>query len=200
VRADEIRRATTHLGAVLVQGYGRLEGAWPIAILGIDDHRAILDGDDRMAASCGKPIDQVEVKIRPVGEGDSNYGELCVRSPMTSRDYADPDGWCGLGDLVEIDHSGYLFHKGRLDRMINTGYHVYPAEIEGVISGVLGVDAVRVRGEWGCGNEIVVAELVIAAGVRQDDVIDRVKRELTGRLAKYKIPDQFRVVDTLRPE
>lgn len=65
---------------------------------------------------------------------------------------------------------------------------------------VLGVDAVRVPGESDGRNEIVIAEMVLAAGVQQEDVIDRVKRELTGRPAKYKMPNQFRVVDTLQPE
>jgi acyl-CoA synthetase (AMP-forming)/AMP-acid ligase II len=197
VAADEIRRTMRRFGPVLVQGYGRIEGGWPLAILGIEEHRAILAGDDGLALSCGRPIDGVEVKLRPVGDSPS-LGELCVTGEMTVTSFADPDGWCSLGDLMRMDESGYLFYRGRLDRMINTGYHVYPSEIEGAIAEVPGVGGVRVSGEpneqWGAS---VVADIVLAPGARGEEVLDSVRRKLSSRLARYKIPRRFRIVDRL---
>ncbi len=62
-------------------------------------------------------------------------------------EYADPDGWCALGDVVGQDDAGYLYLGGRLDGMINTGsYHVYPREVEEAIAAVPGVREARVRG------------------------------------------------------
>lgn len=129
---------------MLVQGYGRLEGGWPIAVLSPEDHAAIAAGDDRLATSFGRPIPQVQIDLRPLPS--SARHELRVRSPGISPSFADPDGWCGLGDLVTRDDRGYLHLAGRNDDMINTGYHVYPAEIASVLPRVPGVLDAQVFG------------------------------------------------------
>jgi len=63
---------------------------------------------------------------------------------------------------------------------------------------VPGVAAVRVAGEpskeWGV---TVVADLVPEAGIPRDDLVDRINRALAARLAKYKHPRHFRIVDRL---
>jgi acyl-CoA synthetase (AMP-forming)/AMP-acid ligase II len=198
VPPDEIRRTMRCFGCVLTQGYGRIEGGWPISTLGIEEHRAILAGDDELAASCGRPIDGVRTKLRQGDSVASDYGELCVASEMTVKDYADPDGWCSLGDLMRVNDAGYLFHQGRLDRMINTGYHIYPSEVEEAIAQVPGVAAVSVVGEpskeWGM---TVVADLVPEAGVPVDDLVDHINQALAAKLARYKHPRRFRIVDQL---
>jgi acyl-coenzyme A synthetase/AMP-(fatty) acid ligase len=49
---------------------------------------------------------------------------------MVVSGWADPDGWCGLGDLARQDDDGYLYLGARLDGMINTGaYHVSVARV-----------------------------------------------------------------------
>ncbi|WP_349536700.1 class I adenylate-forming enzyme family protein [Bradyrhizobium canariense] len=86
---------------------------------------------------------------------------------MVVREYADADGWCSRGDLMSVDGEGYLTYRGRQDRMINTGYHIYPQEIEAVVAGIPGVDEVRVLGEpnkeWG---QTVVDGLQLASESR----------------------------------
>lgn len=86
----------------------------------------------------------------------------------------------------------------RVDRMINTGYHVYPAEIEAAISEFPGILSVRVSGEkhprWG---EMVVAYLVANWSGTTEELIDQLRKTLVQRLAIYKIPREFRVVDRL---
>jgi acyl-CoA synthetase (AMP-forming)/AMP-acid ligase II len=197
VPPDEIRRTMRRFGSILTQGYGRIEGGWPISTLGIEEHRSILAGDDELAASCGRPIGGIRTKLRPAGNSP-DCGELCVAGEMTVKDYADPDGWCSLGDLMRVNAGGYLFYQGRLDRMINTGYHIYPSEVEEAIMQVCGVAAVRVTGEpskeWGV---TLVADLVPAAGAPSDDLVVRINQELAARLAKYKHPRHFRIVDRL---
>ncbi len=200
VKLSEIRRSLRCLGETLVQVYGRVEGGWPITVLGIEDHGAILAGNDALGASCGRPIEEVEIRLRPVPERDGNRGELCVRGDMTVGEYTDPDGWCSLGDIVRIDGEGYCYHEGRSDRMINTGYHVYPAEIEEAIAGVSGIADARVVGEANeKGAETVVAYLVLQPNGRPEALLKTVRDALETRLAKYKIPRVFNVVKELPP-
>ena len=111
---------------------------------------------------------------------------------MVVTDWADPDGWCGLGDLARLDNDGYLYLGGRLDGMINTGsYHVYPQEVQDAITALPYVQAALVRGEddpaWG---QAVTAYIVPTPGAPGE--LDPVIREaLKHRLASYKIPKRI---------
>ncbi|MGH3223659.1 MAG: class I adenylate-forming enzyme family protein, partial [Streptosporangiaceae bacterium] len=197
------------LGPVLVQVYGRFEGGWPLAVLGIDDHKNLA----AHGGSCGRPIPQTELRVRPVagrdpGWGDPGrdpgWGELCVRNGMVVADWADPDGWCGLGDLARLDEDGYLYLGGRLDGMINTGsYHVYPREVEEALAALPQVRAALVRGEpdpaWG---QAVTAYVVPAsaadAGADADaGLAEAIRAALRHRLAAYKIPKRVVLVSKL---
>jgi len=195
---EQIRTAVQRIGPALTQVYGRVEGGWPIAMLTIDDHRALLDANPALASSCGRPIAEVQVALRPLPGQAADQGELRVQCAMTSRDYTDADGWCSLGDVMRQDDAGYLYYQRRLDRMINTGYHVYPDEVESVIAGVAGVRAALVRGEshprWG---QMVVAYVVADEAAASHLLVDEVKAALSDRLAKYKIPREIRVVAAL---
>jgi acyl-CoA synthetase (AMP-forming)/AMP-acid ligase II len=198
VAANEIRRTMSRFGAILTQAYGRIEGGWPITVLGIEEHMRIFDGDNELAASCGRPIPSVKVKLRPIPKADADCGELCVAGKTTVAGYTGPDGWCSLGDIMRQDQAGYFYYRGRLDRMINTGYHVYPAEIEEAIGKVPGVKAARVTGEadekWGT---TLVADLALEQGAPSEKVIANVEEALSQRLAKYKIPRRYRIVESL---
>ena len=196
---DDMRGALRTLGPVLVQVYGRLEAGWPITVLDIEDHQSILGGNDELGTSCGKRICEVEVRLRPVDSLPNDEGELCVRSDMVVSEYADPDGWCSLGDIGRIDELGHVYLLGRLDNMINTGsYHVYPSEIEETILDVQGVREVMVVGEpdpvWG---EKITAYIVPSDIETGEDISKRVRASIGKRLAKYKIPKVFHVVDRL---
>jgi acyl-coenzyme A synthetase/AMP-(fatty) acid ligase len=127
------------------------------------------------------------------------WGELCVRNGMVVSAWADPDGWCGLGDLARLDDDGYLYLGARLDGMINTGsYHVYPGEVEAAVAALPGVRAVLVRGEedpdWG---QAVTAYVVPAPGA-PEDLADRIRGDLRARLAAYKIPKRVIAVPSLK--
>ena len=191
---DEMVPAIRSLGPVLVQLYGRLEGGWPLTVLGTDAHTAIADGDEALARSCGSPIPGIELEVRDID--GSPRGELRVRGPSVVTEYTDPDGWCALGDLVTTDGGGRFYLHGRLDGMINTGsYHVYPAEVETAIAALAGVRDVLVRGEpdpvWG---------QAVTAYVISDEpppTPEDLKAQLRQRLAPYKIPKTFNIVTQL---
>ena len=183
--------AARALPGVLVQIYGRLEGGWPLAVLDQDAHAAIACGD-RRAESCGRPVPGVDLTIRPTGE-------IAVRSDMTVSEFADSDGWCGLGDTGVLEDD-FLYLTGRLDRMINTGYHVYPAEIEDVIREVPEVDAVLVKGEPDELRSERIVAILVASRADPEQLTALVDNHVRARLASYKVPRRYTVVDALPAE
>jgi acyl-CoA synthetase (AMP-forming)/AMP-acid ligase II len=198
ITAEDLNRATAILGPVLVQVYGRFEGGWPLAVLSPGDHRELAAGRSAHAGSCGRPIPQTELRIRPTPGHDPPWGELCVRNAMVVTDWADPDGWCGLGDLARLDDDGYLYLGGRLDGMINTGsYHVYPQEVQDAITALPYAQAALVRGEqdptWG---QAVTAYVVPTPGA-PEELAHVIREALKHRLAPYKIPKRIIAVARL---
>ena len=133
-------------------------------------------------------------------------GEIQVRGPNVIDGYwqrpdatadAFADGWFRSGDLGYLDEDGFLFISDRLkDMIISGGENVYPAEIERLILELDAVQGVAVVGapddRWG---EVPHAYLEVRPGHALGD--DDVLRHLTGRLARYKIPKRFVVVDEL---
>ena len=188
---DRLGRALDRLGDILVQVYGRLEGGWPLTILDQDDHSAIASGRADRAASCGRKVPDAHVELRT-----SAQGELCTRSPMAVAEYCDADGWCGLGDLGRIDASGYVFLNGRLDTMVNTGYHVYPEEVEEALLALPGVAAARVIGQPDERRGQILAAYVVA---EPDTALEpeALRAALRGRLAAYKVPHAIWLVAAL---
>jgi acyl-CoA synthetase (AMP-forming)/AMP-acid ligase II len=99
---------------------------------------------------------------------------------------------------MKVDQGGYLYYKGRADRMINNGFHVYPEEIERAILVVEGVAAARVYGKSDPSyGEIVAADLVLMENFEFGDVLRRVRYTLESSLAKYKVPKIFNPVDSI---
>jgi fatty-acyl-CoA synthase len=99
--------------------------------------------------------------------------------------------------MARRDEDGFFFIAGRAkDMFISGGVNVYPAEIENVLlqnpsladAAVVGVP----HGTWG---EVGVAFVVVAeGGVVTPEQLGQYVGE---RLARYKIPKEFRVVDVL---
>lgn len=197
VSGEEILQAVDTLGPVLNQVYGRVEGGWPLTLLDVNDHAA-MKSRPHLLKSCGRPIADIDLELRSLPGEPEQVGELLVRSAMTSTDYVTPDGWCALGDVMRRDDEGYLYFERRLDRMINTGYHIYPDEIETALTALEGVASARVVGEphprWG---EKVVAFVIPAEELPGPDFRSDLRVGLEKKLAKYKVPREFRIVKEL---
>ena len=129
---------------------------------------------DRRPGSVGYPPKGVEVKIMP-------DGEVAVRSPGVFRGYwhADdatkqqltPDGYWRSGDLGQLDDSGRLCLKGRLqERLIKSGYVVSPRDIE-----------------WALMQHSAVREAVVMGVHREDKVNDLFVYFVTGDITKLEI-------------
>jgi fatty-acyl-CoA synthase len=185
-----------------VNNYGSTEGG-PITTFLAPEEKL------RKVGSVGKPSLGVEVRIAdedgvalPAGE----VGEVLVRSPFVCQGYWNrPDltaanrrnGWWRTGDLARRDDEGFLWIAGRLKDMIKSGgENIYPAEVEQVISGLIGVAEAAVVGvpdeQWG---EAVAAFVVKLPGARLD--ADLVIEHCRQHLASYKKPRHVLFVESL---
>jgi acyl-CoA synthetase (AMP-forming)/AMP-acid ligase II len=81
--------------------------------------------------------------------------------------------------------------------MINTGYHVYPQEIEEAISRVPGVADVLVRGEPDEAHGMAVVAYLVPRGLPPRSLTEAVDAELRSRFARYKVPRRYVVADAL---
>ena len=87
--------------------------------------------------------------IVPIGQ----IGELWTKGYMVMKGYwgnesqtkeAIEDGWMKTGDLAVIDSDGYCSIVGRKkDMLIRGGENVYPREVEEVMHGCPGIEAVE---------------------------------------------------------
>ena len=131
---------------------------------------------------------------RPPSFGAFRYWDDDAKTEAAWR-----DGFFTVGDLGRLDADGYLFIDGRRDDLvISGGVNVYPAEIEAVLAAVDGVADVAVFGmpdeRWG---QRVCAALVAHKGYAGDRLAEAVASLAVSRLAPYKRPKQYVVVEDL---
>ncbi|MGF6787038.1 class I adenylate-forming enzyme family protein [Paraburkholderia sp. 35.1] len=162
--------------------------------------------------SIGIPLPHLQARIVDSEDGQTGLaagevGELQIRGPVTMRGYvgnpaatADAllaDGWLRTGDLARTDEDGFIFIVDRSkDLIITAGFNIYPAELERVLAehpGVAMAAVGRVADETK--GELAKAYVVARSGVTLDVAdLDRHCRE---RLAAYKVPRLYQIVDDL---
>jgi acyl-CoA synthetase (AMP-forming)/AMP-acid ligase II len=136
---------------------------------------------------------------------NGEVGELRVRGPNVMRGYyrapdltakaIDPDGWFNTGDLARFE-GDCLYIVGRTKEMIiRSGFNVYPAEIEAVLSTHDAVVQCAVVGRPVQGNEEVVAfvQLLKGSTTTPQDLMAHVAPQLTSS----KRPSEIIVLDAL---
>ncbi len=177
--------------------------------MGPEDHRRVPDGHPELLGSIGKPSYGVALRIVDEDLNDvppGEVGEIATRSDTLFEGYLDmPEeterairgGWFRAGDLGYFDKSGYLYLHGRKkDMIVRGGENIYPFEIESVLdehpdvilSAVVGVPDEH----W---SEIARAWVQVREGatVTVEDLVEH----CAARLAKYKVPTEFRLVPDL---
>ncbi|MBR1774184.1 MAG: AMP-binding protein [Bacteroidales bacterium] len=98
------------------------------------------DWKDTKVGSCGKAVEEMEVKIDSP-DPQNIPGEILTRGINLMLGYYKNeeetskiiiDGWLHTGDLAVMDKDGYVFIKGRKKNMILSanGQNIYPEEIE----------------------------------------------------------------------
>ena len=165
----------------------------------------------RRAGFAGRPQKGRRVAVlapgsdAPVPVGTT--GDLAVsrRDPGLMLGYwNDPEGtaaafrgaWFITGDLAEMDADLYLAHRGRADDVMNAGgYRVAPQEVEAVLAGCPGVvEAAAVEMPVRAGLSIIAAFVVPGEPAPTPETL---AAWCAGRLAAYKCPKQFTLIDAL---
>jgi acyl-CoA synthetase (AMP-forming)/AMP-acid ligase II len=185
----------------IVEGYGLSESTVALTV-------NPLEGP-RRAGTVGKPLPGIEVAImhddgQLVRSGVD--GEVVARGASIMRGYlgkpaetaaALRDGWLHTGDVGHLDDDGYLVLVDRKkDLIIRGGENISPSEVEAVLArhpGVLEV-AVVGRPDPVMGEE-PIAFAVATAGHALDT--EELLDSLRTVLAKFKIPKEIKVVDSL---
>ncbi|MDI5981617.1 acyl-CoA synthetase [Amycolatopsis magusensis] len=182
-------------GLVFCQGYGLTETAPGGTFLEAGESL-------RKAGSAGVAVFFGDAEVdAPPGEP----GEVLLKGPNVSPGYWNnpeataaartEDGWFRSGDIATVDADGHFHIIDRLkDMFVSGGENVYPAEVEAALQEHPAVAEAAVIGvphpKWG---EVGKAFLVCHHEVTGPEL----RAFLLGRLAKYKIPVAFEVVDAL---
>ena len=165
---------------------------------------------DDLARTVGRPDPRYDVRIAdPEGHAPprGEAGEIQVRGdflmrgylnqPEATRDAFTADGWLRTGDLAIEEPDGQYRLIGRLREMFKSGgYNVYPKEIEAVLESYPAVDmAAVVATPDPLYGEVGAAFFVCKAGESIDAAL--LRRYCRERLANYKIPKHFQVLDAM---
>lgn len=144
----------------------------------------------------GPPLPGIELRV-------DDDGAIHVRGDVLLSGYFPPhahpppldaDGWLTTGDRGWLDPHGNLHVAGRrTDRIITGGENVDPLEVEDALERQAGIRQACVFGvadeEWG--------EVVCAAVVGEEAEIPAALRAAGARLAAFKRPRRYAVLDAL---
>jgi long-chain acyl-CoA synthetase len=155
-----------------------------------------IRGDIHIAHSSGRELDVLEPGLVWF-DTDAPF-EYFNDKTKTEGAY-NSQGWSTLGDVGYLDDDGYLFLTGRSSfTIISGGLNIYPQEVENVLILHPAIADAAVFGipdeEYG---ESVVAVLQLADSVSSDGLEREVREFCRERLAHYKCPRRFEVVDVL---
>ena len=192
-----IAETTTIFGAPYFNSFGSTEaGIYPCASSFVPPGVVPASLSKRQSAFCDVVlIDEGEHEV-PAGQP----GEMLLRCPMLFSGYVasgyapESDftgGWFRTGDVMVRNDDGTLDFVERRKYMIKSGgENIYPAEVERLLAAHPAVAEVAVvrkaDSRWG--------EVPVACVAVSDPAVGEVELRgfLDGRLARYKMPRQFR--------
>ncbi|SEK22306.1 FadD3 family acyl-CoA ligase [Streptacidiphilus jiangxiensis] len=206
VPLELVHRIRDELGFdTVLTAYGLTESCGMVTMCRRDDTA------DTVAATSGRAVPGVEVRVRSAEGKDQaagEPGEVQVRGYTVMRGYfEDPaataetfteDGWLRTGDIGVLDAGGNVRITDRLKDMYTVGgFNAYPAEIERILarhplvadSAVIGVPDPRL-GEVGRAYVIPRQQPSPEAA---SELVDWCRREM----ANYKVPREVVFVDDL---
>jgi long-chain acyl-CoA synthetase len=135
-----------------------------------------------------------EVLVKGKGMFDAYF------SPWRLREECLRNGWFDTGDLGRVDEQGRLSLLGRSKTVIVcAGMKVFPEEVEEIINSMPGVKESLVSGkEHPQYGQTPVAHVVIAANIIDPTkIIDELRGHCFKLLSSYKVPVEFREVNSL---
>ncbi|MEB3370531.1 class I adenylate-forming enzyme family protein [Saccharopolyspora mangrovi] len=169
-----------------------------------------VEGSPPPRGSSGKVVPGAAMRVVAPDGSDvrpGDKGEALWRAPATFAGYwrdaeataaaLTADGWYRTQDLVRVDQDGYVYVEGRLsDMIIRGGSNVSPGEVESVLSEHPAVAEVAVVGPPdSVYGQAVTAVIVPADGLAAEPA--ELDRFCSSRLAGYKVPSAFLLVDGL---
>lgn len=191
-------------GSPLLEGYGLTEASPVVAMNPLSNQQ--------YNGSIGLPLPGTDVKfldddLNEVALGE--LGQLAVKGGQVMAGYWNNDeettkvmtgdGYLLTGDIACMDDNGFIYIKERKkDLIIVSGFNVYPAEVEEVLAeheaifevGVAGVDKADL-------GEVVTAFIVLESGLSTVPSDEDLASWCRHKLAAYKVPKSFRIVDQL---
>lgn len=199
-----IREVQHRFGPILEVAYGQVEAPQIVTAMRASD---LMRPENIESVGRASSVAQVSIMGPDGAELEpGDVGEIVVQSPLVMSGYLNRpdltaetivDGWLHTGDLGYLDERGYLYIRGRLREVINTGgFKVFPGDVESVLAKhpavleccVFGVEDAK----WG---EAVHAAVRLADGATTplEDLIDFVKSELDS----VKAPKRIHLVNEL---
>ncbi|MFJ9387623.1 AMP-binding protein [Nocardioides sp. NPDC101246] len=167
-------------------------------------------GEDpaHVAKVVGPAVEGLEIRtVTPTGEDaePGEDGEVWIRgdnvmlgyfeNPEATAEAIDEDGWLHTGDVGFLDEHGCLKITDRIKDMFTVGgFNVYPAEVENTLAGHPGIVESAVIGVPDERLGQVGKAFVV---VRDDLSADSIATWLKDRLANYKQPRTYVLVDSL---
>lgn len=144
--------------------------------------------------------DGVEVEVGEVGHAFLRSGGMMTAyygEPELTAERVTEDGWLRTGDLMRADEDGYYFVVGRHSEMIiRSGVNIAPAEVEAALVALPGIAEAAVVGVPDRrSGESIRAAVVAERGMSPSE--DEIRQALAGRLAAYKVPQEFIFVEEL---
>jgi acyl-CoA synthetase (AMP-forming)/AMP-acid ligase II len=155
VPVELVRQMREELGFdVVVTAYGLTECCGVMTICRADDSA------ERISHSCGRAMDDVEVKcvdakgntVDPGTDGEIwcrgfNVMQHYFNNAEATAEALGGDGWLRTGDVGVMDEAGYVRITGRIKEMfIVGGFNCYPAEIENILCDMPGIARAAVVG------------------------------------------------------
>jgi long-chain acyl-CoA synthetase len=144
-------------------------------------------------------VGEITVRARPDGPWGGLYRPMLGyhgRPKETAETVR--NGILYTGDIGEVDEVGNLLVRDRRQALIlRGGSNVYPAEVERVVSEIQGVAGVAVVGipDQRLGQRVAAA-IELAPGSLL--TIDEIKAHCNEHLARYKVPEEWRVAPLAR--
>ncbi|HEU65925.1 MAG TPA: hypothetical protein ENN57_04570 [Chloroflexi bacterium] len=163
---------------------------------------------DRKLGTAGKPLAELKVLDKNGKEVPrGSVGEAVARAPWMMKEYYKSpkltaqvlkDGWFHTGDLVRLDEDGYLEYIEKTSSIIvpSGGVKILPEAVEEVLlrhPAIAETACVGVVDDYK--GQIPTAFIVLKEG--QNATTDEIRDFCRHSLTDYKVPKQFRFVDSL---
>lgn len=203
-RASVMRKWKEKTGVTSTNCYGLTESS-PVVSMNVFS--------DEFNGSVGVPVVDTQVRLYDVEthqqiQEENISGLIYIKGPQVMKEYYknpeataqafNEDGFFKTGDIGMFVDGNLYIQSRETDMIIVSGFNVYPAEIEDVLSGCKLVKESAVVGSPNnVTGEQVNAFVVLADDAKSENPEREIKEYCSGKLAKYKNPRKILVVSSI---